>query len=136
MQMRAGENGSGMVERLEAWWHDWRQKSRERAELQAAGPALLDCIARDAGAASTQEFLEVVNSGPRGSALMAEMSEALGVDLAAVRVRHPHVLRQMEISCSVCDAKTRCSCELEAGTAANHAGEFCNNAEVFQALRR
>lgn len=135
MQAGARHDG-GLVDRLGAWWHDWRQRAREWAELRAAGPELLDQIARDSGAASTQEFIEVVGSGPRGAALMADMAEALGVDLEAIRRESPRVARQMEISCSTCGAKPRCACELAEGTAARNADEFCNNAEVFKALRQ
>lgn len=136
MHSQGQDGGTTVLDRLEGWWHDWRQRARERAELSAADYSLLSEIARDAGAANTQELLAVVNKGPKGSALMKEMAEALGVDLTAAQIAHPHVVRQMEISCSNCDSKRRCSCELEDGTAAQHASEFCNNAEVFDALKR
>jgi len=125
-----------MLQKLESWWQDWRRRQLENSEIAGFDAGQLDLLARDAGAASAGELLEVIGKGPKGSALMREMAATLGVDLASMAIAHPDIVRQMEVSCSVCDTKRRCTCELADGTAAKHYGEFCNNAEVFDSLKR
>ncbi|HVC63426.1 MAG TPA: DUF6455 family protein [Acetobacteraceae bacterium] len=63
--------------------------------------------------------------------LMEGMMRARGFEPAQVRRSFGTMMRDVERVCSRCRATGRCRRELEAGTAAEHAGEYCPNAGTF-----
>lgn len=66
--------------------------------------------------------------------LMEGMMRARGFDPEQLRHSFGTLLRDVERVCSRCRATGRCRRELEAGTAAEHAHEFCPNAGTFDDL--
>jgi hypothetical protein len=59
------------------------------------------------------------------------MMRAFRVDRRELEQDYPRVLRDAEITCERCRSKRRCFRELEAGTAAAHADQFCPNADLL-----
>jgi hypothetical protein len=68
------------------------------------------------------------------TALMEGMMRARGFDPASVRQSFGTLMRDVERVCSRCRSTGRCRRELDAGTAAAHAHEYCPNAGTFDDL--
>ena len=68
------------------------------------------------------------------TALMEGMMRARGFDPSQVRRSFGTLMRDVERVCSLCRATGRCRRELDAGTAAAHAHEYCPNAATFDDL--
>jgi hypothetical protein len=68
------------------------------------------------------------------TALMEGMMRARGFDPAQVRLSFATLMRDVERVCSRCRSTGRCRRELDAGTAAAHAHEYCPNAGTFDDL--
>jgi len=66
--------------------------------------------------------------------LMERMMRARGFDPEQLRQSFGTLLRDVQRVCSRCRATGRCQRELDAGTAAAHAHEFCPNAGTFDDL--
>jgi AcrR family transcriptional regulator len=120
-------------ERLIDRWRDYRAAAAELRELQGMDPETVATIAAECGL-STGELHEVVTHGAGADGLMARMMQAHELDPERMRQLLPGVMRDVEILCARCASKGRCSRELDAGTAARNAPEFCPNAETFEAL--
>jgi hypothetical protein len=68
------------------------------------------------------------------TALMEGMMRARGFEPEQVRRSFGRLMRDVERVCSRCRATGRCRRELDAGTAAKHAHEYCPNADTFDDL--
>ena len=66
--------------------------------------------------------------------LMEGMMRARGFDPALLRQSFGTLIRDVERVCSRCRSTGRCRRELDAGTAAAHAHEYCPNAGTFDDL--
>jgi hypothetical protein len=68
------------------------------------------------------------------TALMEGMKRARGFEPAQLRQSFGMLMRDVERVCSRCRSTGRCRRELDAGTAAAHAHEYCPNAGTFDDL--
>jgi hypothetical protein len=68
------------------------------------------------------------------TALMEQTIRARGFDPEQLRGSFGLLMRDVELVCSRCHATGRCQRELTAGTAVEHAHEFCPNAGTFDDL--
>jgi Family of unknown function (DUF6455) len=68
------------------------------------------------------------------TALMERMMRARGFDPELLRHSFGALVRDVERVCSHCRSTGRCRRELDAGTAAKHAHDFCPNAGTFDDL--
>lgn len=123
---------------LRTLFSQWRDAQAARAgldELEACDPELVAGIARELRLPVT-ELREAIAKGAGSDQLMARMMATFGLDAETIRTDMPAVLRDVEISCSRCNAKGRCNRELDAGTAAQNAPDFCPNVATFEAIAR
>jgi hypothetical protein len=120
-------------EHLVEKWRDYRAALADLREFEAMEPDMMSAIAAECGLSVT-ELREVVVHGSGASSLMARMMKAYGLDPEGLRTRDPHTMRGIEGLCSRCLTKGRCRRELNAGTAAGHADDFCPNAFTFERL--
>jgi hypothetical protein len=114
-------------------WRDYRAALAELREIEAMEPETVAAVAGECGL-SVAELREVVAHGSGASNLMDRMMQAYGLDPRGLRARDPLTARDIEVLCSRCATKGRCRRELEAGTAAGHADDFCPNAYTFERL--
>jgi hypothetical protein len=128
--------GGGLLERVIVWVKQRAAASRELAELRACSQDQLAELARDVGATSVEELVELVRRGPASVQQLSELAAILGIPLEDVRKAEPLLVRELEACCGHCGEKGRCRAELDDGTAQEHFGEFCPNAEALAALRR
>lgn len=128
-----GLDARGMMHRLAETWRAHRSARAALAELDGMDPSVVGEIAREAGV-DVADLRAVVTHGAGADELMSRMLEAWGIDGETLARETPGFLRDVSISCSLCDEKGRCRRELAAGTAREHAHEFCPNHPSFAAL--
>ena len=80
------------------------------------------------------DLMSLSSSLHDNTALMEGMIRARGFDPEQLRQSFGVLLRDMELVCTRCHATGRCLRELKAGTAADHAHEYCPNAATFDDL--
>ncbi len=83
---------------------------------------------------SEGDLLALSASLADNTVLMEGMMRARGFDPAQVRRSFGTLMRDLERVCSRCRSTGRCRRELDAGTAAAHAHEYCPNAGTFDDL--
>ncbi|MDP3897826.1 MAG: DUF6455 family protein [Mesorhizobium sp.] len=125
---------TSLVQGLLAKWREHRSARAAIDELAACDPEVLAEVSRDIQI-SVEDLREITAKGAGADRLMARMMAAYGIDADDLRLEAPSLLRDVAVLCSKCEAKGRCARELDAGTAAAHAHEFCPNAETFDSLR-
>lgn len=84
---------------------------------------------------SVGDLREIAVKGVGADRLMQRMITAYGIDIKQMHDEAPMMLRDVVMLCSKCREKERCARELDAGTAAEHANEFCPNSEAFSSMR-
>lgn len=122
-----------MLDVLVARWREYQANVAGIREMEACGPEMVAQMASELGMTAA-ELEQVVSHGAGADKLMARMIAAFGLNAGELQRRDPAMVRDMSILCSLCETKGRCVHELDAGTAAEHAHEFCPNAPTFELL--
>jgi hypothetical protein len=130
---RADEEISRLVGRCVTWWKMRLQAQAAARELDALGDKDLEMLAQDL-ALSTDELRDLAADG-KGSELMERMLRAYGLSIDVLRTGQPDLVRDMAVACARCADKGRCSHDLDAGTAREHAAGYCPNVPTFEALQ-
>ncbi len=112
---------------------DWLKHRREMREMHEMDAANFNQIAGELRM-SPNDLEELVRQGPHAADELPKMLVALGIDQEALARTEPHVLRDMERVCSVCNHKRQCDRDLAAGNAAKHYEEYCGNADTIDGL--
>ncbi len=131
----SGGGDSGLVHKVSSWLNNWRAAARDHRQLAACGRGEIERMARDIGVYSADELLALVAKGPGGADLLLELAATLGIRLEEVRHEQSRLVRDLELCCSACNEKRRCTEELRQGTAGAHFAEYCPNAPTLAALR-
>jgi hypothetical protein len=115
---------------------NWLKQRRELNELMeyAAEFGELEPVARELNVAPA-DLERLVRRGPQSANELPHMLTALDIDEGALLRAEPALLRDMERVCSFCMHKRQCQQELEAGSAATHYVEYCENADTIDTLR-
>lgn len=126
----ATDTQQGLLTRVVDWF-----ATRMRADSEMAALSRCDIteMAHDLGLCEA-DLRGVLPGAPDNSALMDAMMRARGLDPVMVAHMSAGVMRDLELTCTRCGSVARCRRELAAGTAAAHSGEFCGNADTFDAL--
>lgn len=90
-------------------------------------------LARDIGM-SESTFVEITRRGSKPLGELPSLMRAVGLDNEEVEREHLDDLRDMQIVCSVCDARSRCRSNLRNGTARSSYGLYCPNAHILRRL--
>lgn len=112
------------------WWTTLVAALDRRREIEDMSIEERERLASEIGV-SGADLETIVTNGEGATKLMADMMRAKGVDPDTLAASFPAVLRSIEVTCSMCAEHGRCAHELAAGTAAEHADEFCPNATLF-----
>jgi hypothetical protein len=113
---------------------DWvRIRSGAGDELAAMSREEVRDLASDLSL-TEHDLIALSASLKDNTALMESMLRARGFDPALVRQSFGTLIRDVERVCSQCRSTGRCRRELETGTAAAHAHEYCPNAGTFDDL--
>jgi len=123
-----------VLETLVTRWRDYQASRAAVAELMELDPSEASRMAADYGL-SVDDLTDLVQHADSAK-LMERMMLARGLDPDEVRADLPAVLADMAVLCSRCLSKGRCEHELAAGTAVQHADEFCPNSMTMRALAR
>ncbi len=113
---------------------DWIKARLARSEeLGRLSRGDLAAMASDLGL-SEADLRDVLPRAADNSGLMDRMLQARGLDPVSVRQGLAALERDLERVCTLCNATGRCKRELDAGTAAAHCHEFCENADTLDDL--
>jgi hypothetical protein len=130
-----GRFSMGMLGTAIERWREHREQAAALRALAFMGPEQAQILAADLGL-DVGELRYVLSKSAGATALLDRMLRARRLDRHEIAMREPAALREIESMCSRCDNKGRCADELDAGTAVEHASEFCPNALVMAALSR
>ena len=111
----------------------WRERHEQAAVLRALefmGPEQAQALATDVNL-DLGSLRQVLKAGGRAIELLDRMLVARGLKQGSIA---PETMREIESTCSRCEAKGRCRHELDAGTAKLHARSFCPNDQVMSVL--
>ena len=131
--MTAQEKPYPVVDLVIDTFGDWLKHRREMREMHEMDAVNFNQIASELRMSPT-DLEELVRLGPHAADELPKMLIALGIDQEALARTEPHVLRDMERVCSMCNHKRQCDRDLAAGTAANHYEEYCGNADTIDGL--
>lgn len=129
-------NVARILDRVLTRWHQRRMMGASAVELTSTDRKIRAPmpIVRDIHV-SVGDLREIAVKGAGADRLMQRMITAYGIDIKQMHDEAPTMLRDVVVLCSKCREKERCARELDAGTAAEHANEFCPNAEAFSSMR-
>jgi hypothetical protein len=114
------------------WWRERRLLGRA-GELGEMDDYELARMAGELGI-SRADLVMLANDGSGSSQLMQRMLASHHLAAETLERDLPDVYRDMAVHCAACTSKSRCSHELDAGTAARNADSFCPNSETIRAL--
>ena len=128
----AGKLDAGFLARVRGWWRGVIERERLRKELTALDlRGQLDTVLQDAGA-SRSAVNAILRGHPGGSKRLAAMLHRLG--MSRQQLRESGVMRDVEMTCTLCEATGTCDHWLRSGKSEGYCG-FCPNAQTFDALR-
>lgn len=130
MERSAAHEEPGLLARALDWLRAYNARQQELGRLSHDD---LEIMASDLGM-SPSDLCDVLPRGSDNTLLMDGMLQARGLDPDEVRRSLTPLLRDLELACTRCAATGRCRRELQAGTAAQHAHEFCPNADTIDDL--
>jgi len=120
--------------RLLAWALEW-MKARCHVHDELAGLSREELRVLSADLAIDQSDLVALSASRHDNTdLMERMIRARGFDPNDLRQSFAVLLRDVERVCSTCRSTGRCRRELDAGTAAAHAHQYCPNTATFDDL--
>jgi transcriptional regulator with XRE-family HTH domain len=131
--MTVQEKPYPVVELVVDTFGEWLKHRRELKEMREMDAANFNQIASELRMSPT-DLEALVRQGPHAADELPQMLKALGIDQEALARTEPHVLRDMERVCSLCNHKRQCDRDLAAGTAAKHYEEYCGNADTIDGL--
>lgn len=131
--MTVQEKPYPVVELVVDTFGEWLKHRRELREMSEMDAANFNQIASELRMSPT-DLESLVRQGPHAADELPKMLKALGIDQEALLRTKPHVLRDMERVCSLCNHKRQCDRDLADGTAASHYEEYCGNADTIDSL--
>jgi uncharacterized protein DUF6455 len=118
--------------RLRGWWRGVIERQRLRYEITALDQrGQLDTVLRDVGA-SRSAVNAILRVHPRAPKRLSAMLQRLGI--SRQQLRESGVLRDVEMTCTLCEATGKCDHWLRSGKSEGYRG-FCPNAQTFDTLR-
>lgn len=121
--------GRRITEALGAKWYKWQA----RQELASCDAGEFKRMARELGF-TPNELILLAGSGPDAADLLYRRLNALGMDSEKIKTMVPEVMRDMQRCCSECNAKRRCTSDLNASDD-SHWQSYCPNAETVALLK-
>jgi hypothetical protein len=122
-----------MLATLNSAIREWRRRQADLREFRALDERSRTDLANDMGLGVVT--METVIASGRGRLdLMKGVMRAAGVDPDAVDGRYPGAMRDLAITCSLCQSSRTCRRELAAGTAHESFDRYCPNAGTFRQL--
>lgn len=128
--LQSVDTRTGLLGRMADWIVERMRAANERAALTRGD---IHEMAHDLGLCE-DDLRGVLSHAADNTRLMDAMMRARGLDPMLVTQMSAAVMRDLELTCTRCGSVGRCQRELAAGTAASHCGDFCANADTFEAL--
>lgn len=133
--MSALPNGQRIWSPIEAvlqWCREWATAG-SASELKCCAEGEVDRIAKDAGV-SVSELHTLASHGPRAADLLLSRMAALDLDAKEVSRIEPHVFRDLQRVCTMCEIHGRCARDLTRDSADPAWKNYCPNVETLMDL--
>lgn len=114
---------------LGAKWHNWQA----RQELAGCDAGEIRRMARELGF-TPQVLMLLAGNGPGAADLLYRRLKALGMDSEKIEAMVPEAMRDMQRCCSECNAKRRCTRDLDASDDSRWQ-DYCPNAQTLALLK-
>lgn len=121
-----------MFGRFLRWWQERAQQQQTLEELRAMGDTALAELSRDFGV-SPDQLLELVARGPHSADELLLALTDFGIVPETAEHDAPHVFRDMQLACAMCDSKGRCRRDLKAHDLVRLA-DYCPNAPQLREM--
>ncbi len=121
--------GRSITGAFAAKWHNWQA----RQELACCDAGEVKRIAHELGF-TPDELRLLASSGSDAADLLYRRLDALGMDSEKFKAMVPEVMRDMQRCCSECNAKRRCTGDLDASDDSRWR-DYCPNAETLAFLK-
>lgn len=118
------------------WWQRWRQKVRDRHELNALGAYEVARYAQDVGV-STADLSALVGRGNEDISLLERRIACLHIDREELVRTDTATLRDMQRLCSLCRSHRRCARDLadeDADPGWQEWRDYCPNSTTLTVL--
>jgi hypothetical protein len=99
-----------IFDNIRRWYRNWSLARKGASELQCAGGAEVERIARDLGLSSFELRALVMNSDERE--LLRKRMATLHIDATELGRSEPATMRDLQRVCAMCGFKYRCSRDL------------------------
>jgi hypothetical protein len=126
---------SSILGSIRWWYRNWRATRQGAFELQCAGAAELERVARDVGLSSLE--LRTLVSNPDRGELLAQRMAGIGLGARTLTRSDPAALRDLERVCAMCGFKYRCARDLAVQALDptwQQWRDYCPNATTLSAL--
>jgi hypothetical protein len=130
----AYEDHTSMSRRFLTWCAEAWSAAAGSEEIAMLDEETIQQISKDC-AIAPDDLLQLVKAGPHAADEMIEMMRALNIDQSDVAVMHPALFREMQLTCTKCQSKSRCRHDLEAYVAGQKFSGYCGNATNLNAMR-
>lgn len=128
------ESNKRLTERIARWWSNWREARANVAALQQCGTAEVARMAHDTGL-ETHELRALAGKWPDSANELNVRLRTLGLDAETISATEPHVLRDLQRTCSMCISKGRCNHDLASDEHAAEWREYCPNVSTLDAMK-
>ncbi|AYD00525.1 DUF6455 family protein [Neorhizobium sp. NCHU2750] len=130
----AYEDNTSMSRRFLTWCAEAWSAAAEAEEIAMLDEDTIQQISKDC-AIAPDDLLQLVKAGPHAADEMIEMMRALNLDQSDVAVLHPALYREMQLTCTKCQSKSRCRYDLQERVAGQEFSDYCGNASSLNAMR-
>src|SRR6266540_2390416 len=111
-------------------WREWKFRRDQLLALERCGASEVEAIARDLCLPPSQ-LRRLASKGSDSANLLYRRMADLRLDRAAIDRTHPEVMRDLQITCSLCENKARCirdiACHVDARS-------YCPNDNTLREL--
>jgi hypothetical protein len=129
----AERKSRSLIDVISEWWSSRTIRSSALSELECAGTAEVERIAKDVGV-SAPELRNLISRGPDAANLLLLRMAALKLDRSEVARNEPAMFQDLQRVCSMCQSKRQCRRDLARGSPDPEWEDYCPNVATLKAL--
>jgi hypothetical protein len=115
------------------WWQGARARWARINEMSRLTPGEIDRLAQDVGM-NGGDFLKIATQENGTAELLQRRLKALRLDEDEIRLLSPLLLRDLQVTCSLCAAKSQCSSDMDRSDRPQGWETYCPNAGTLATL--
>lgn len=132
-EQQSDRGDASPIDRLVEWWSATRDRWARLAELRELPPDELRRVAGDVGL-SAGDLLDVSNHPEGTQQLLERRLTALGLQPGEITELLPMLLRDLQRTCTICQAKAHCISDMKISPLADGWESYCPNSGTLRTL--